>query len=113
VLVALAVTEMDCRHYLLLRRMSEALGGEQAFLRSCVHVHTALEGAQRAGNPLQTDPERASFIVRTVQDFLAARNLQLQPEDVLFPVVPQPNEVPEPQPAEQSGERPRRRIRNY
>jgi hypothetical protein len=85
VLATLAVTEMDRRFYKALRRMSEALGGQNAFVRSCVHVQAALEGARRGtGRPMQFDPERTFFLLNTVNAFLAERNQQLEADDLWF-----------------------------
>jgi hypothetical protein len=84
-LIALAVTEMDCRYFELIHQMAEAIGGENCFARACLHVHTALAGARRTSNsPLQLDPERSLFIERTAYDFLAARGLQEQARGLEF-----------------------------
>lgn len=111
VLIALAVTEMDCRYFELIHQMGKAIGGESGFVRACVHVHTALAGARRMSNlPLQVDPERSLFIERTVHDFLAARGLQGQARGLWF--VPereqeQTKEVPEPtMPSSSSNKKP-------
>src|SRR5690349_6783004 len=62
-LVCLSVTEMDARYFPLVRQLADTIGGENAFVRACVRVHTALEGARRAtGHPIQQDPDRAYFI---------------------------------------------------
>src|SRR4051812_41530699 len=67
-LVALAVCGMDWRFFQLMRQMASAVGEESAFLRVCVHIHTAVEGGERAlGRPIQSDPERSLFIVATVR----------------------------------------------
>ncbi len=84
-LIALAVSAMDIRFFSLVHQMAEALDGENAFTRACVHINTALEGARRAtGNPMQADPERALFIVETVRSFLRDRGLAVREEDLCF-----------------------------
>jgi hypothetical protein len=73
-LISLAVAEMDCRFAGLILPLAEALGGENAFVRACDHVHTALQAARRAtGLPVQMDPERAIFIQETVKAALTER----------------------------------------
>src|SRR5258708_6967512 len=47
-LAVLAVTEMDHRFYRLMRQLSDAMDGVNAFSRACAHVHTSLRGARRA-----------------------------------------------------------------
>jgi hypothetical protein len=85
VLVALAVTAMDLRFFPLVRPMAEALGGAHAFPRACVRISGALDGARRAtGQPLQLDPERALFILGTVQDYLATKGLTMPEQDFWF-----------------------------
>jgi hypothetical protein len=85
VLTALAVMEMDGRFYKAIRRMSEAMGGPNAFVRSCVHVHTALQGARSVtGQPMQFDPQRVLFLLKIANDFLTERGLQLEAEDLWF-----------------------------
>jgi hypothetical protein len=73
-LLSLAVTEMDSRFAGLVLPLAEAMGGENAFVRACEHVHTALQAARRAtGLPVQTDPQRARFIEQTVKVALTDR----------------------------------------
>jgi hypothetical protein len=99
-LVALAVTEMDCRFYKWLRQLATAMGGPHAFVLACAHVHAAVDGAGRMrGAPLLADPERARFILHTVRDFLASRGLQVDEAELSFlgeaPVNEQGETVPE------------------
>ena len=97
-LIALAVTEMDSRFFGLMQQMAVAMGGENAFLHACVHVHTALQGARRAtSSPLQREAERASFILTTVQDFLANKGQSVKTEGLWFlPDTPPVSEEPDP-----------------
>src|SRR6202035_434789 len=82
-LVALAVTAMDVRYYGLISQMAEKMGGVNAFVRACARVHVALEGAMLAtGRPLEDEPERSLFILKVVRDFLAARDIQVQTQDL-------------------------------
>jgi hypothetical protein len=84
-LVALAVTELDSRFYPLLHQLAEAMGGADAFTRACTHVRAALEGGVRArGEPLLYDPDRATFVVQTVRDFLTARGMELHDHGLSF-----------------------------
>jgi hypothetical protein len=84
-LLALAATSMDCRFYDLVRQMADAMGGTSPFVRSCVHVHTALAGAERLRRaPFQDDSERALFILQTVRDYLATKGLQAREEGLWF-----------------------------
>jgi hypothetical protein len=84
-LVALAVCGMDRRFFPLMRQMAAAVGEENAFLRVCVHVHTAVGGGERAlGRPILFDPERSLFIVATVREFLRDRGVQIQEESLWF-----------------------------
>ncbi len=78
-LVALAVAELDCRFFRLIKEMSQAMGGANAFPRSCDHIRISLEAARRAtGMPLHLDPERAWFIRQTARDYIAARGLPVE-----------------------------------
>lgn len=73
-LLCLAVAEMDCRFAGLILPLSGVMGGENAYVRACEHVHTALQAARRkTGEPIQMDPERADFIEQTVKAALADR----------------------------------------
>jgi hypothetical protein len=87
------------------------MGAANPFVRSCVHVHTALEGAERlCGEPLQHDPGRALFILRTVRDFRASKGLDTDAQGLWF--VPQETETKaagQPSPTS-CGERPRRKV---
>jgi hypothetical protein len=95
-LVALALTELDCRFYPLLHQLAEAMGGADAFTRACTHVRAALEGGARArGAPLLYDPDRATFVVQTVRDFLTTRGMELQDHGLSF--VPQEERLPQDQ----------------
>lgn len=85
VLVALAVSEMDCRHYPLIAQLAEVIGGANAFPRACNHVHVSLQGARRmAQRPLQADPGRTLFIVQTVRDYIANKGLALEERDLWY-----------------------------
>jgi hypothetical protein len=85
VLVALAVTEMDRRFYGLMLQLAEAMGGVNPFPRACAHIHTSLQAARRATDRLlQSDPERALFILSTVRDFLATMGRTIQGESYCF-----------------------------
>jgi hypothetical protein len=65
---------MDCRFAVLVLPLAEALGGENAYVRACEQVRTALQAARRAtGRPMQTDPERAQFVEETVKVALTER----------------------------------------
>jgi hypothetical protein len=84
-MIALCVSELDCRYYELLRQLADAVGGSTPFVRACLHVQAALEGARRAsGNPMQSDTDRGPFIVSTVQDALAAKGIQVQTPGMWF-----------------------------
>jgi hypothetical protein len=74
-LLSLAIAELDCRFAGLILPLAEVMGGENAYVRACEHVHTALQAARRAtGMPLQLDPERARFIEETVKVALSERD---------------------------------------
>lgn len=93
-LIALSVVGLDCRFYDLMHQMADAMGGPNAFVRSCVHVDAALKGASRArGRPIQLDPERAEFVRQTVHDFLVGRGIQFQEKG--FWLLPEPREPAE------------------
>jgi hypothetical protein len=78
-LVALAAAELDSRFYSLVNQMAQAMGGLNAFVRSCDYIRISLEAGRRAtGHPLELDPERASFIVRTVCDYVASKGLPVE-----------------------------------
>jgi hypothetical protein len=116
-LISLAVAEMDCRFAGLVLPLTEVMGGENAYVRGCEHVHTALQAARRATKrPMQLDPERAQFIEETVQGALKERGAgeRFQPLEFLHGVVdarsqgsgegqPMAPEVPEPPPAAEAG----------
>jgi hypothetical protein len=71
VLVALAVSSMDVRYYDLINQMAEAMGGVNPFVRACVRVQAALEGAALAtGKPLQLESDGSRFILQVVKDNL-------------------------------------------
>jgi hypothetical protein len=80
ILVALAISELDCRFYPLIHQMSQAMGeGPNAIARSCDYIRISLEAGRRAtGHPLQLDPERSWFIVETVRDFVAGKGLPVE-----------------------------------
>ena len=112
VLVALAMSELDYRHFGLIRQLAEALGGPDAFVRACTHIRSALEGARRATrNPIQVDPKHAVFIIETVQESLAAKGIQIQMRCLLF----RPDELTEIQVSDgtswQSEVRPEQRLK--
>jgi hypothetical protein len=87
VLVALAVSSMDVRYYDLINQMAEVMGGVNPFVRACVRVQAALEGAALAtGKPLQLEPERSEFIFQVAKDFLSAKGIQVRTEDPWFSV---------------------------
>jgi hypothetical protein len=70
-LIALAVAGMDGRHYGLIRRFADGLGGAQEFVRACVRVKTMLDGAVLAGaQEAATEPGRSKFIERIVEEAL-------------------------------------------
>ncbi len=80
-LAALAIVGLDGRYFVFLNQMAAATGGVNAFVRACLHVHAALEGAARErGAPIQVDPERTRFILETVRDYLQSRGRQLEGE---------------------------------
>jgi hypothetical protein len=108
-LLALAVTSMDCRFYDLVRQMADAMGGTSPFARSCIHVHTALAGAERRA-PFQDDSERALFILQTVRDNLATKGLQVREAGLWF-LPPQEKTTPIATGGPRLGERAKRRIR--
>src|SRR5450631_3804865 len=57
-IVALAIPALDRRYYILIKQMADAMAGANAFVRSCVYIHSAMEGARLAmGKPIQADPE--------------------------------------------------------
>jgi hypothetical protein len=89
-LISLAVAEMDCRFAGLVLPLTEVMGGENAYVRACEHVHTALQAARRVTKrPMQLDPERAQFIEETVQGALAERGAseRFRPLEFLHSVV--------------------------
>jgi hypothetical protein len=110
-LVALAVTGLDRRFYELLKQLALGMGGANAFVRACVYVHTSLEGAGRLqGRPIQFDPPRAGFILQTVSDFLAARQLRVEKRGLeSLPL----EHVREGKPAPTFSRTPRRRVRPH
>jgi hypothetical protein len=84
-LAALAVVGLDGRFFALLNQMAAAMGGANAFVHACLHVHAALEGAARLrGTPIHAEPERSLFVLGTVHDFLAGRQLEVQAEGIWF-----------------------------
>jgi hypothetical protein len=102
VLVALAVNELDRRHYRLVRQLADAMAGRNAVPRACYHIYTALQGARRVtDSPLQLDPERAYFIIWTVHDYLVGKGLPVEGLDISF--LPVAGEAQESQPAESTG----------
>ncbi len=111
VLVSLAVNELDCRYYQLLRRLAEVMGGGGAFPQACSYVRASLEGARRfSGQPLQLDPDRAAFIVRTVREEVERKGHQVAEVSLWF--LPEAPQVPaEPiGPGQQPKAEPRRRV---
>jgi hypothetical protein len=85
VLVALAVITLDVRYYGLMRQLAEGMGGANAFVRACVHIHTSLAAARLAtGTLIKSEVERLRIIVGTVQAFLARKGRQLQTEGMRF-----------------------------
>jgi hypothetical protein len=85
VLVALAVTALDARYYGLMRQLADVMGGANAFVRACVHVHAALAGARRAtGRPLLREAERLPHIVATIEAALAENGLAVQTRGLWF-----------------------------
>jgi hypothetical protein len=125
VLVALAAAEMDSRFYPLVKLMSQAMGGLNAYTRSCEHIHIALEAGRRVtGLPLQLDPGRSWLILQTVRDYIAGKGLPTEgvclwflPEEGVGAAsqeaqqaVPNPFEQPKSQPAQPSGFKKPRRV---
>jgi hypothetical protein len=91
-LVALCAIGLDCRFYGLVHQMEDAMGGTNPFAQSCVHLDTALKGAERLrGEPLQHDPGRALFILQTVRDFRASKGLDTDVQGLWF--LPQETET--------------------
>lgn len=85
-LAALALAELDCRYFSLVRQLGDALGGSvNSFVRACLDVRSALRGAAVSrGRPLCSEPERSVFIASFIRDFLAARGVELQTDDLWF-----------------------------
>ena len=83
-LVALAVTAMDARYYALMRQLAEAMGGANAFVRACVHVHGRVEGAALADPKYRYEPGRARMIVKVVEEFVEAKGRRLSEDSLNF-----------------------------
>jgi hypothetical protein len=84
-LVALALTELDCRFYDLVNQLAHAMGGSNAFVHACTHLQAALAGAGRLrGQPIRFDPERAVFVLQTIREFLSDRGLQVDESGLWF-----------------------------
>jgi hypothetical protein len=84
-LIALAATAMDCRYYGLVHQMAGGMGGRHAFVRSCVHIQTALEGAVLAeGVELNAEPERSLFILKIVREYLLGKGMNVETAELSF-----------------------------
>jgi hypothetical protein len=118
-LAALAIIGLDCRYFPLLNQMAKVMGGTNAVVHACLHVHAALRAAARVhGCKDLSEPLRTQFILETAAEVLALKEQSVQMDDLGFlPVHPappesSPPESPQPQPPQETPTV-RRKVRNY
>ncbi len=81
-LMTLALIGLDGRYFPLLYRMALAMGGTNAFVRTCLHISAAVQALLRTrGGDALPEWERSQFIRHTVSDYLAGKGHEV-PGDV-------------------------------
>jgi hypothetical protein len=94
-LIALAVSEMDCRYYPLVRQFADGMGAGMDFVRACIHIKAMIDGAALAAGPVVwSERDRAQFILKIVTKGLAERGVSVNTADLPFPPVPKPEPAP-------------------